>query len=130
MVRVKDLLLNCESPSAFRNQFYNISNFGALTPGKSGSAVAYGKSVKKVAPKQPAPTTKKEDKANKKALKAANKPTKASNTTIGNNEKVSVEARRRALKNEPPARPNRIRGGGLRSAGRLGGGGAMNWSTK
>lgn len=52
-------------------------------------------------------------KANARGLKAANKPTKASKTGIGNNEKISVEVRRGALKNEPPARANRTRGGGM-----------------
>jgi hypothetical protein len=52
-------------------------------------------------------------KANARGLKAANKPTKAAKTGIGNNEKISVEVRRGALKNEPPARANRTRGGGM-----------------
>lgn len=49
-------------------------------------------------------------KANARGLKAANKPTKASKTLIGDNKKVSVEYRRDLLKNrEKPARANRTR---------------------
>lgn len=58
---------------------------------------------------------KQEIKANARGLKAANKPTKASKTSIGNNQKISVEVRRGVLKNEKPARPNRERGGSLRT---------------
>jgi hypothetical protein len=53
--------------------------------------------------KEAKPTSKKESKVNKKALKAANKPKTKSKTP---------------------------RGAGLRGGGRVGGGGAMNWSTK
>ena len=60
-----------------------------------------------------AATAKPEVKANARALKAANKPTKAAKTGIGNNNKIGVEVRRGALKNEPPARANRTRGGGM-----------------
>lgn len=58
--------------------------------------------------------------ANARGLKAANKPTRASKTFVGNNENMSVEARRRALKNMPPARPNRVRGGSLNTLRRQG----------
>jgi hypothetical protein len=51
--------------------------------------------------------------ANARGLKAANKPTKAAKSGEGNNKLISVEARRGALKNSPPARANRTRGGGL-----------------
>ena len=66
------------------------------------------------------PLTKAEAKANKRGLKAANKPTKASKTSIGNNSKISVEVRRGVLKNEKPARPNRERGGSLNTLRRQG----------
>jgi hypothetical protein len=51
--------------------------------------------------------------ANARGLKAANKPTKAAKTTIGNNNKVAVEVRRGMLKNSPPLREGRVRGGGM-----------------
>lgn len=54
--------------------------------------------------------SKAETKANARGLKAANKKTKASKTSIGDNKKVSVEYRRDLLKNrEKPARANRTR---------------------
>lgn len=59
-------------------------------------------------------------KANTRGLKAANKPTKASKTFEGNNKKISVEVRRGVLKNTPPARPNRERGGSLKTLRRQG----------
>jgi hypothetical protein len=59
---------------------------------------------------------KSEAKANKRGLKAANKPTKASKTTIGNNKYVSPDYRWDVLVNRTkPARPNRERGGSLRT---------------
>ena len=58
-------------------------------------------------------TAKPEVKANARALKAANKPTKASKTFEGNNNKISVEVRRGVLKREKPANPNVTRGGGM-----------------
>jgi len=61
------------------------------------------------------PISKAEAKANARALKAANKPTRASKTPIGNNDKIAVEVRRGVLKNTPPARPNRVRGGSLKT---------------
>lgn len=54
-----------------------------------------------------------EGRAVARGLKAANKPTKASKTTIGNNNKVAVEVRRGMLKNSPPLREGRVRGGGM-----------------
>ena len=69
--------------------------------------------AKKVAKKTVTKAATKAAKANARGLKAANKPTKAAKTGIGNNEKISVEVRRGALKNEPPARANRTRGGGM-----------------
>lgn len=54
-----------------------------------------------------------EGRAIARGLKAANKPTKASKTTIGNNNKVAVEVRRGMLKNSPPLREGRVRGGGM-----------------
>ena len=59
-------------------------------------------------------------KANARGLKAANKPTKASKTFEGNNKKISVQVRRRVLKNMEPARPNRERGGNLDTLRRQG----------
>jgi len=53
------------------------------------------------------------EKANARALKAANKPTKAAKSGVGNNKTISVEVRRGVLKNTPPARANRTRGGGM-----------------
>lgn len=52
--------------------------------------------------------------ANARGLRAANKPTKASKTFIGNNNKISPRVRRDIIVNETsPARPNRERGGSL-----------------
>ena len=84
-----------------------------LAVGAAARAVAKkvaGNAVKKAVTKKAVSKT---AKANARALKAANKPTKAAKTGIGNNEKISVEVRRGALKNEPPARANRTRGGGM-----------------
>jgi hypothetical protein len=93
------------SRKAFDNQFRHQTY---LQPGDSGNARKIeGSKVKKITVKEPAATSKKESRVNKKALKAANKPTKVS-------------------KNKTAA----PKGGGLRAGGRLGGGGAMNWSTK
>ncbi len=62
------------------------------------------------------PLSKKEAKANKRGLKAANKPTKASKTTIGSNKYIHPDVRRGILVNEEkPLRPNRERGGSLRT---------------
>lgn len=58
-------------------------------------------------------STKAEAKANARGLKAANKPTKAAKSGEGNNKLISVEVRRGVLKNTPPARANRTRGGGM-----------------
>jgi hypothetical protein len=52
-------------------------------------------------------------KANARGLKAANKPTKAAKTFLGDNKKVSPEYRRGMLKNERPLREGRVRGGGM-----------------
>jgi len=52
-------------------------------------------------------------KANARGLKAANKSTKAAKTFIGDNKKVSPEYRRGMLKNHPPLREGRVRGGGM-----------------
>ena len=52
-------------------------------------------------------------KANARGLKAANKPTKASKTFEGNNEKISPAYRKGMLKNSPPLREGRVRGGGM-----------------
>ena len=51
--------------------------------------------------------------ATARGLKAANKPTKAKASGVGDNSKISVETRRGVLKNTPPARANRTRGGGM-----------------
>ena len=56
-----------------------------------------------------------EAKAEARGLKAANKPTKASKTSIGNNEKISPAMRAKALKTEKPANPNAVRGGSMKS---------------
>jgi hypothetical protein len=80
-----------------------------LAVGAAARAVAKkvaGNAAKKVA-------TKAAVKSTARALKAANKPTKASKTSIGNNKKIAVEVRREVLKREKPARPNRERGGSL-----------------
>ena len=59
---------------------------------------------------------KKELKIEAKALKAANKPTKASKTFIGSNNNLNPSVRRSIILNETkPARPNRERGGSLRT---------------
>jgi hypothetical protein len=55
-------------------------------------------------------------KVEKKALKAANKPTKASKTFIGSNNNLSPSVRRDVIVNQTkPARPNRERGGSLKT---------------
>jgi len=60
------------------------------------------------------PLSKAEAKANKRGLKAANKPTKASKTFIGSNKNLSTSVRRDIIVNQTkPARPNRERGGSL-----------------
>ena len=57
-----------------------------------------------------------EAKANARGLKAANKPTKASKTFIGSNNNLNPSVRRSIILNETkPARPNRERGGSLRT---------------
>ena len=62
------------------------------------------------------PLSKAEAKANKRGLKAANKPTKASKTFIGSNKNLSTSVRRDIIVNQTkPARPNRERGGSLRT---------------
>ena len=59
---------------------------------------------------------KKELKIESKALKAANKPTKASKTFIGSNNNLSPSVRRDIIVNQTkPARPNRERGGSLKT---------------
>jgi hypothetical protein len=59
---------------------------------------------------------KKELKIENKALKAANKPTKASKTFIGSNNNLSPSVRRDIIVNQTsPARPNRERGGSLKT---------------
>jgi len=50
-----------------------------------------------------------------RGLKAANKPTKAAKTSIGNNQKISPAVRAQALKTEKPANPNAVRGGSMKS---------------
>lgn len=80
-----------------------------LAAGAAVRAVAKkvaGNAAKKVA-------TKKAAAANARGLKAANKPTKAAKSSVGDNKKISVETRRGVLKNTPPARANRTRGGGM-----------------
>ena len=74
---------------------------------KKGLGSIAGKVIKKVI-KSNTPA-----KANARGLKAANKPTKASKTLIGNNEKVAVAYRKGMLKNSPPLREGRVRGGGM-----------------
>lgn len=60
------------------------------------------------------PANRAKAKANARGLKAANKPTKASKTFIGNNEKIRPDVRRDMIVNgTKPARPNRERGGSL-----------------
>ena len=57
-----------------------------------------------------------EVKANARGLKAANKPTKASKTFIGSNKNLSPSVRRDIIVNQTkPARPNRERGGSLKT---------------
>lgn len=91
---------------------YVWSKHPAMVSGKGfNKAVNKGKTV---TDRQSVRYRKAEDKAaakaNTRGLKAANKPTKASKTFIGDNKKVSVEYRRDLLKNrEKPARANRTR---------------------
>lgn len=67
------------------------------------------------------PLSKAESKANARGLKAANKPTKASKTFIGSNKNLSTSVRRDIIVNQTkPARPNRERGGSLKTLRRQG----------
>jgi hypothetical protein len=60
--------------------------------------------------------SKAEAKANARGLKAANKPTKASKTFVGSNNNLSPSVRRDVIVNQTkPARPNRERGGSLKT---------------
>jgi hypothetical protein len=62
--------------------------------------------------KETTPATKKEAKANKRGLKAANKPVSKENAyQYGHIGSLS----RNRIKNMQPARPNRIRGGSMKS---------------
>lgn len=55
-------------------------------------------------------------KANARGLKAASKPTKASKTFVGSNKNLSPSVRRDIIVNQTkPARPNRERGGSLKT---------------
>lgn len=84
---------------------------GAQPPVKINTEI-FDALKRKIAAKQP--LSKAEAKANKRGLKAANKPTKASKTFIGNNEKIRPDVRRDMIVNgTKPARPNRERGGSL-----------------
>jgi hypothetical protein len=76
------------------------------------AAIAARLAAKKVA-QEAAKKVAKTAAANARGLKAANKPTKAAKSGVGNNSKISVETRRGVLKNTPPARANRTRGGGM-----------------
>jgi len=59
---------------------------------------------------------KSELKGEKRGLKAANKPTKASKTFVGSNKNLSPSVRRDIIVNQTkPARPNRERGGSLKT---------------
>ena len=71
-----------------------------------------------------------EGRAIARGLKAANKPTKASKTTIGNNNKVAVEVRRGMLKREAPLREGRVRGGGMDTLKRQADAAALKKKTK
>ncbi len=73
---------------------------------------------------KPIKITKKEAKANARGLKAANKPVSKFNSKIYQeditSEKMTISRKKNILKNTPPARPNRIRGGSMNSK--------LNWS--
>jgi hypothetical protein len=59
---------------------------------------------------------KREAAASARGLRAANKPTKASKTFVGSNKNLSPSVRRDVIVNQTkPARPNRERGGSLRT---------------
>ena len=100
---------------------YEWMNHPGAASMKSNARLNKGKwsSPKQIA-KYQRQEAKTEIKAEARALKAANKPTKASKTFEGNNKKISVEVRRGVLKNTPPARPNRERGGSLKTLRRQG----------
>ena len=84
--------------------------------------------AKKLAKDAAKKAVKKEAKANARGLKAANKPTKASKTFIGDNKKVSVEYRRGVLKSEKPANPRVTRAGrqGLATTKKVSGSGSTS----
>jgi hypothetical protein len=70
----------------------------------------------KIPSKRMVKEAKKELKVESKALKAANKPTKASKTFAGSNQNLSPSVRRDIIVNQTkPARPNRERGGSLKT---------------
>lgn len=84
-----------------------------MAPGGGGGAGRVGKAVSKV---KAAAKVKTDKAANARALKAANKPTKASKTFIGSDKNLSTSVRRDVIVNQTkPARPNRERGGSLKT---------------
>jgi hypothetical protein len=111
----------------------NMAPGGGGGAGRIGKAVSKVKAVKtaKVASvaqkkaykekvtipsKRVVKAAKAEAKTDARALKAANKPTKASKTFIGSDKNLSTSVRRDVIVNQTkPARPNRERGGSLKT---------------
>jgi hypothetical protein len=59
------------------------------------------------------PVAKKEAKANKRGLKAAQKPTNKTGTKADRSDRRTLQGNSNIIKNADPARPNRTRGGSL-----------------
>lgn len=74
--------------------------------------IVKGSDVAKAVKKVNAKTAKAEAKANARGLKAANKPVKNKDASVMNR---NNQYARQAILNEKPARPNRVRGGSMKS---------------
>jgi hypothetical protein len=92
-----------------------VSTKAAAKAAKTAQKKNYKEKVK-VPSKRLVKIAKQELKDESRALKAANKPTKASKTFIGSNKNLSPSVRRDIIVNQTkPARPNRERGGSLKT---------------
>ena len=100
-----------------KNPVTKLVAAGVKAAAKVSASAAQKKNYKekvKVPSKRLVKIAKQELKDESRALKAANKPTKASKTFIGSNKNLSPSVRRDIIVNQTkPARPNRERGGSL-----------------
>ena len=85
---------------------------------KIGGGV-FGALKKQIKDSKPLP--KKEAKANKRGLKAANKPTNKTGTKADRSDRRTLQGNSNIIKNADPARANRTRGGSLYSMKAYGG---------